>query len=221
MDILTLRKLTLIITLAVVIMLFTGCAMNEAASIPLDSDEQLEMKVIYEDNPAFFFKSMKLIWNDTIYHVAPISQNEQGAFIGFAADENSTWAIYELKGYDHDYLLAVESEDVWRVMTTHPSADTIVRQYILENATERQKLERMFSVSLFNDGTATLAIPPISSLLLFSPYYYTFMDDELMIHYERDNVIATFTVVNDDVIILKSATAGLFVDEGRYFVVYE
>jgi beta-lactamase regulating signal transducer with metallopeptidase domain len=181
----------------------------------------IEMQLVYRDNPAFFFDDMNLLWGDTIYYVVSADSPERGREIGYATDEYSTWRIYEVKGYGQDYLLAVESEDVWRVMSSH-APEKPWRQYILENATDRQRVERMLSVSLYVDGTAHLATSLISSYSLLSPYYYTFLDGELLIHYEDNNTIAKFTVVDDNTIVFKEASVPLYADEGaRYVVRYD
>lgn len=214
-NVLNFRKPSRVIIVAAVALaavLSIGFAVNRAINEPL-----IEMKMVYEDNPAFFFKDMKLIWDDTVYHVTPISRTERGKEIGYATDEYSTWRIYELKGYGRDYLLAVESEEVWRVMSSHPP-ETPWRQYILENATERQRVERLLSVTLYNDGTARLATPLISSYALLAPYYYSLVDGELLIHYEHDNVIARFAVIDDNTLVFKEASVPLFADEGARYV---
>ncbi len=179
-----------------------------------------EMTITDEENPAFWFTEMKLNWGDRVYHVASMRDPQRGREIGYARDEVSEWRIYEIEGYSRDeYLLAVESEDVWRVMSVYPPEEP-VKQYILENATRKQQMERLLSVSLYADGTARLATPPISSYSLLSPYYYMFEDDELMIHYERDDVIARFTVIDENTIVFKESSAVLFAEEGARYVTF-
>ena len=207
------------IAAAVMLMLVlsAGFAVNRAADEPL-----IEMQMIYEENPAHFLKDMKLIWGDTVYYVTPMNNTGQGREIGYATDEISTWRIYELRGHGRDYLLAVESEDVWRVMSVYPP-EAPWRQYILENATERQRMERLLSVTLFSDGTARLATPLISSYMLVGPYYYAFENGELLIGYRNNNLVSTiepfakFEVVDDDTIVFKSATVPLFADAGARY----
>ncbi len=205
-------RVIIVAAVALAAVLSVGFAVNRIVNTP-----PFEMKMVYEENPAFFLKDMKLIWDDAIYHVTPMNNTGRGKEIGYATDEYSTWRIYELNGYDRDYLLAVESEDVWRVMSIHPP-EAPSQQYILENATEKQRAERMLSVTLFNDGTARLAIPPISSYALLSPYYYTFADSELLIYYESDNIIAKFMVIDDNTLIFKEASVPLFADEGARYL---
>lgn len=88
--------------------------------------------------------------------------------------------------------------------------------YVLEDATERQRLERMLSVTLYRDGTARLQTPPISSYLLLDPYFYTFTDSELLIHYERDDVIARFAL-DGDALVFREASVPLYADEGARY----
>lgn len=207
-----LSRVIIVAAMALVAGLSIGIAVNLIVNAPL-----IEMKMVYEENPAFVLKDMKLIWDDTVYYVTPMNHTEQGKEIGYATDEYSTWHIYELKGYDRDYLLAVESEEVWRVMSVYPP-EVPWRQYILENATEKQRMERMLSVTLYNDGTARLATPLISSYALLSPYYYTLTDDELLIHYESDNIIAKFTVIDENTLVFNKAFVPLFADKGARYI---
>lgn len=177
----------------------------------------IEMQMVYDDNPAFFFNDMKLIWDNTEYFVTHVNNAKPGREIGHATDKFSTWRIYELKGYGRDYLYAVESEDVWRVMSVHPPEQTW-RQYILENATNRDRVAKMLSVTLYQDSTARLATPPISSYAMVGTYYYTFKNDELLIFQEKEKVTARFTVLDDNTLIFNSATVPLFADAGARYV---
>ena len=217
-------RVIIVAAVALVAVLSVGFAVNRIVNAPL-----IEMKIVYEENPAYFLKDMKLIWDDTIYHVTPMNNIGRGKEIGYATDEDSTWRIYELNGYGHDYLLAVESEDVWRVMSIHPPEKPL-QQYVLENATEKQRAERMLSVTLYGDGTARLATPPISSYMLPN-CTYSFTDDELLIYSnietkESENafgvkngeVIARFTVADDNTLVFQSATVPLFAAEGTRYV---
>ena len=205
-------RVILVAVIALAVMFSIGFALNRIVNAPL-----IEMKMVYEDNPAFWLKDMKLIWDDDAYYVTHIGNTGRGREIGYAADELSTWRIYELKGYGRDYLLAVESEDVWRVMSIYPP-ESPWRQYILENATDRQKFERMLSVTLYHDGTARLATPPISSFALVFPCFYTFADNELLIHYESGEEIARFDIDDDGALVFNSATVPLFADAGARYV---
>ncbi|MCL1821182.1 MAG: M56 family metallopeptidase, partial [Oscillospiraceae bacterium] len=197
----------------------TAIALGAGRSGPL-----IEMKMIYEENPAFFLKDMILLWGDVGYRVTHVQNARPGKEIGYATDEISTWRIFELRGHGRDYLFAQESEDVWRVMTSGP-IEVPWRQYILENATDRQRMERMLSVSLHSDGTATLATPLISSFALVAPYYYAFENGELLIGYKNNNFnestrlepFARFEVVDDNTIIFKEASVPLFADVGARY----
>ncbi|WHH59310.1 hypothetical protein [Petroclostridium sp. X23] len=217
-------RVIIVAAVALVAVLSIGFAVNRIVNAPL-----IEMKMVYEENPAFFLKDMKLIWDDTIYHVSPMNNTGRGKEIGYATDEYSTWRIYELNGYGHDYLLAVESEDVWRVMSIHPPEKPL-QQYVLENATEKQRAVRMLSVTLYGDGTARLATPLISSYMLPN-CTYAFADDELLIYsnieteelenafgVKNGEVIARFTVADDNTLVFQSATVPLFAAEGARYV---
>jgi beta-lactamase regulating signal transducer with metallopeptidase domain len=186
---------------------------NEAAGSNL-----IEMKMTYHDNPASFFQDMNLRWEDTVYYEISMSDPERGAEIGYAVDQYSTWRIYEIKGYDHDYLLASEGESgAFRVMTSHvPEAPW--RQYFLENATEQQRSERLLAVTLNSDGTAFLATPPISDRVLIPPYYYTFSEDQLIIYYEGGEVIASFTVIDENTLAFDESPTPLHADIGARYV---
>ena len=145
------RLAVVLSALLIITVCVTAIALGTGGATPIAP--LIEMKMVYEENPAHFFKDMKLIWDNSTYFVTHIENAKRGTEIGYATDEQSTWRIYELKGHGRDYLYAVESEDVWRVMSVYPPAEPY-RQYILENATERQKLMSMLSVTLYNDGTA-------------------------------------------------------------------
>lgn len=208
-------RIIIILAVALAAALGVGFAVSRASR---DREPLIEMTITDKENPAFWFTEMKLNWGDRVYHVASMRDPQRGREIGYARDEVSEWRIYEIEGYSRDeYLLAVESEDVWRVMSVYPPEEP-VKQYILENATRKQQMERLLSVSLYADGTARLATPPISSYLLLPPYYYTFEDDELMIHYERDDVIARFTVIDENTIVFKESSVALFAEEGARYI---
>ena len=207
------RKGILVALLATVYMLL--CACNEADN----TNSLAEMQVVYEDNPAHWDKDMKLMWDDTVYYTTNVTNPKPGKQIGYANDEYDDWYIYELKGYEQKYLYAVEknNEDCWRVMSVYPP-DKPWRQYILENATDREKLERMMSVTLYEDGTAELATPPISSYAMIGTYNYVFENNELLIFQDMENITCKFTVSDDNTLIFVSASVPLFATEGARYV---
>ncbi len=94
--------------------------------------------------------------------------------------------------------------------------------YSLENPTEQQKLERLLSVTLYDNGAALLRTPPISSYAL-PQCTYSVADGELLIHTAGENgeqngdVIARFTIV-DNALVFQSATVPLFADSGARYV---
>lgn len=102
--------------------------------------------------------------------------------------------------------------------TSVPS--TPYKAYYLENATEREKMEQMRSITLYDNGSAELAIPPISSLFIADPLYYSFVDNKLQIYVnaKNDNIIATFEVIDDNTLLFLSSTVPLFADSGKQYV---
>jgi len=204
----------IIAAIIIVAVLSVGFVLNRVFNAPL-----YEMQMVYVDNPAYWFKEMRLEWGDTTYYVSHVSNAKPGREIGYATDEFSGWRIYELRGHELDYLFAKEkgNEDAWRVMSIYPPEQPW-RQYILENATDRQRLERMLSVTLFDDGTARLSSPPISSLAMVGPYYYSFADGELLIIDGNNIETARFEVVDDNTIIFRSASVHLYAEVGARYV---
>ena len=103
------------------------------------------------------------------------------------------------------------------------------RQFILEKATERQRLERLLSVTLHHDGTAILATPPISSYML-PECTYTIIEGELLIHaviYPKTQemyslsdgeIIARFDFVDGNTLVFKEASVPLFADARARYV---
>jgi beta-lactamase regulating signal transducer with metallopeptidase domain len=184
----------------------------------------IEMKMMYEENPAYWSKDMKLMWGDTVYYVAPIVNAKPGREIGYATDEYNGWRIYELKGHGRDYLYAAEnvSEGAWRVMSIYLSEQPW-RQYILENVSDSERFTKMLSVTLYNDGTAHLYMPPISSYAMVGTFYYSLTDNELLIYGDngsggKGSEAARFEVIDDNTIIFRSADIPLFADAGARYV---
>lgn len=101
--------------------------------------------------------------------------------------------------------------------------------YYLENPTEKQKLERLFSVTLYDDGTAMLATPPISSYIL-PQCAYTVKGDALIISavietkseeefygVKDKDIIARFAITDEKTLVLQSAAVPVFADyQARY-----
>ncbi|MCL1804596.1 MAG: M56 family metallopeptidase, partial [Clostridiales bacterium] len=195
-------RVVVVAAIVLVAVLSTGFAVNRAVSEPL-----IEMKMIYEENPAFFSRDMKLLWGDTVYHFVHIANGKPGKKIGYATDEYDGWHIFELKGYSRDHLCATEKTNdsgLW-VFSVYPPEQPW-QQYILENATDRDRMMRMLSISLYSDGTAKLATPPISSFAMVGTYYYSFTDGELLIYNDSNEETARFEVVDDTTIIFRTAT---------------
>lgn len=102
--------------------------------------------------------------------------------------------------------------------------------YYLENPTERDKFERMMYIQLFDDGSARIMQPPISSYIL-PPCTYSLDGSELLIHavikteldegffgLKNNDVIAKFTVIDSKTLVFESATVPLFADTGARYI---
>jgi len=106
----------------------------------------------------------------------------------------------------------------------------ITQTYSLENPTDKQKLERLLSVTLYDDGTATLATPVISSYLL-PKCAYAIVGSELQIRsiiengtaeaaYDVKNgdIIASFEMADNNTLIFLTSIVPMFADEGARYV---
>ena len=211
------RKIIVIALLVAIYVLMCSCSKGS------NMESLVEMQMSYEDNPAHWSKDMKLIWGEKTYSEADwiIEKIDKGIEIGFADDEYGGWLLYELNDYDKDlFLLAQEKNnpDCTRIMTTYPTSQNIWRQYVLENATDRERMERMLSITLYNDGRANLSTPPISSYAMVENYYYSFENGELLIFQEKENVTARFTVLDDNTLAFSSAIVPLFADKSAHYV---
>jgi len=106
------------------------------------------------------------------------------------------------------------------------------RTFELENATERQKLERMTQFLLHSDGKATLLAPPISSY--FPPLCtYAIEGDEMVFRaiindanergfygLEDGDVVARFAFIDENTLEFISSEVVLFAEpNGRYVAV--
>ena len=91
--------------------------------------------------------------------------------------------------------------------------------YTLENATYQDRYMHLSAVMLNPNGTALLSTPMISSYALFSPYYYNITDETLLIYYDMHDLIARFTIIDEDTIELTDSYVPLFADTGaRYSI---
>ncbi len=111
------------------------------------------------------------------------------------------------------------------------SAPAGARIFSLENPTDREKVEKLMSVSLYADGTAKLATPMISSYLL-PPCSYSIRDNELLIYPQIESktdaefygvksgdVIAKFEFADAETLVFKSATIPLYAPaDARYIL---
>jgi len=95
----------------------------------------------------------------------------------------------------------------------------VVKTYQLENATDEDKFMKMTSVVLYEDGTAGLPQPPISSFFLPMGSKYSIVDGELLVYMEDEKEpIAVFTVEDSRTLVFKSSTVSLFTEECARFV---
>jgi hypothetical protein len=100
-----------------------------------------------------------------------------------------------------------------------------VRVFVLENMTDRELHERTTSVTLYADGTATIATPLIISFVVpGSPHtIFTIENNELAIYQNidgdrHDTAIARFTVIDNDTLEFLSASVPMFADVGARYV---
>jgi len=175
------------------------------------------MEIVYVENPASFFPDMKLIWDDTAYHVISMENLRKGRQIGFAVDEFSTWSIHEVIGYGTNILLAVESEDVWRVMNHDPPLEPLM-VYILENATQEDKFLRTLSVLLYPYGEAVINESLLSSYIIRDPLFYTVDDGKMLIYNEDKSIIISFDIDAEGTLVYRSATIPLRAEVGARYV---
>ena len=104
------------------------------------------------------------------------------------------------------------------------------RTFNLENPTDQQRLERLLSVTLNEDGTAILATPPISNYAM-PKCTYTVEDGELLILAAIDDtadeefygvkngdIIARFNVVDNNTLMFESSTVLLYADNGAQYI---
>ena len=92
------------------------------------------------------------------------------------------------------------------------------RSYFLENATQRDQMEKLLFVALYDDGTASLGTPPISSYAIVHPLYYTLTDTELQIFYSAEEPVAHFEVADDNTLIFVKSSVLLYASVGARYV---
>lgn len=124
--------------------------------------------------------------------------------------------------------------------TDNPTAEQKFREFIssskspitysLGNPTEEQKLQRLTSITLYKDGTASLPTPIIISYTL-PLCTYSIEEGELLIYsnlepkkskrskvVEKEKPIARFIIEDYKTLVCKSASAPLFADDGARYV---
>lgn len=102
--------------------------------------------------------------------------------------------------------------------------------YYLVNPTQKQKLERLSAVTLYDNGRAWLNTPPISSYLL-PDCAFSVSGDELTIHaviatqaeegffgIENGAVLARFAIAGERTLVFQSDSVPVFADKGAQYV---
>jgi hypothetical protein len=116
-------------------------------------------------------------------------------------------------------------------LITNPTAPTIktIQIFHLENATDHDIHTKLSAITLHIDGSAEFATPSISSYHL-PECRYSYLDGELLIHaviypktrerynLEDGEIIARFSVVDENTLSFISATVPLFVETDMQFV---
>lgn len=102
--------------------------------------------------------------------------------------------------------------------------------YYLENATEKQNIERLMSVTLNTDGSALLATPPISSYLMPKCTYEVednilritavieTNEEERFYGVKNNAVIARFVITEDQTLVFESSTVPIFADAQAQYI---
>lgn len=107
------------------------------------------------------------------------------------------------------------------------------KSYGLENATDRQRMDKMITFSLYKNGTMSFA-PALISSYIPPRCTYSIEGDEMVfrarIKTERDRqffgledgaVVARFTIIDENTLVFSSAEIALFAEpNGRYVAVY-
>ena len=216
-------RVIIIAAVALVMALSIGFMANRSGGYPLS-----EMQITYAENPTQTFPVMQLNWDGEVYEDVTAFWQEpvkRGTELGYAQEIVSAmeinWSIYELKGQSRDYLIIYEngSEDVWRIMSTQ--TPEVFAAYILRDATEQERFEKLLSLTLYSDGRARLVLPPISSFALATPCYYTFTDSELLIHYESGELVVRFELEGDNRLVFAEATVPLHASAGAVYMLAE
>ncbi|MCL2718347.1 MAG: hypothetical protein FWE14_06165 [Lachnospiraceae bacterium] len=213
-------KVTIIVAVILTVALIIGLMINREANSMLNEIEIFYKEDSIRNSPTMFLTLDEIeyfnitgTWDNTL----PLERGEE---VGSALDEYGTnWHIFELKGYSkNDYLLVFERDNNFNQFLMSTIAHDVYGTYILENATQKQKLEQLFSIILNHDGTVWLVTPPISSFILVDSCYYTFMDYELIIHYESGEEVARFDIDTDGALVFQSSTVPLHATVGARYV---
>ena len=92
------------------------------------------------------------------------------------------------------------------------------RTFFLENATQRQRLERLLSITIYADGRADFDSALISSFAL-PPARWSIKDTELIIYSDTDSAaIAVFELADKNTLIFRESSMPLFAEAGARYV---
>ena len=101
------------------------------------------------------------------------------------------------------------------------------RVFVLENMTDRERLERMTSVTLYADGTVDIANALISSFIIPGAPYTTFTVEGNVLEIFQsipgsgeiiDDAIARFAIIDNNTLEYLSASIPLFADSGARYI---
>ncbi|MDR2939355.1 MAG: hypothetical protein LBV08_03435 [Clostridiales bacterium] len=154
--------------------------------------------------------------------------------IGFARGNNGgMYRIFEYGGYPQEKFILAEggglpAATLFTAGTYQQPPSPVYKFYYLENATEKEKFENLSSIILFNDGTAKLGTPYISSYSMPN-CIYEITENELLIKASIDNsenaysvkngdILAKFIFGEDGAIVFESAIVPISADVGSRYV---
>jgi len=209
-------RVTVVSAVTLAALLSAGFALNKACNL-------IEFEAIYSDVTEYSY-SVQFALGDTVYslYIPDGRLQTSGGWrglkeIGFARGGNGDkYRIFEREGHSIDEFIVVQDDGFMNPASIYIAGEQ--KTYSLENMTDKERFEHLSSVTLYSDGTARLAAPPISSYALTWPCYYTFENSELLIYYNIDDPFARFAIIDENTLQFQSATVPLFAQEGARYV---
>jgi hypothetical protein len=218
-----------LVLVVAVLFLFRGAIFQRGNPLPYVSkmftmNDNNPYEKVFDDGSVYITRSADN--NDLVRHIEnayEVTFSEQmGSAYFFGSDEKSIIAETEI--YWRKY-------QVWEI-TIHNNLFAW-KSYALENATERQRMERMTQFSLYTNGTASFAVPQISSYIPPN-CTYTVESDEMVFRaiiktehekgffgLEDSDIVARFLIEDENTLVFLSAEVALFAEQnGRYVLVY-